>query len=99
MASPRAAQRRTQGPSSLTPQAKPVISVEEWEAKSPLSELQIKSVNSLKRVCEERRLPLKVRPLVLDCICCFFTSGSVQRRRAFFATDYTGYKGSISTRS
>jgi conserved oligomeric Golgi complex subunit 3 len=71
MAAPWATQRRPQGPTTLTPHPKPIISVEDWETKSPLGELQTRSVNALKRVCEERRLPLKVRLPVLDCICRF----------------------------
>ncbi|KAF8478273.1 cis-golgi transport vesicle tethering complex subunit [Gautieria morchelliformis] len=59
MASPRSSQRRPQAPTTLSPHPKPVISVEDWEAKSPLGEHQTRSVNSLKRLCEQRRLPLK----------------------------------------
>ena len=63
MAAPRAAQRRPQAPSSLSPHPKQMISVEDWETKAPLDELQARSVASLKRVCGERRLPFKVRHL------------------------------------
>lgn len=69
MAAPWVNQRRAQGPPALTPHPRPIISVEEWEAKSPLVELQTRSVNALKSVCEERRLPLKVRSPTLHCMC------------------------------
>ncbi|KAF8578039.1 cis-golgi transport vesicle tethering complex subunit [Ramaria rubella] len=59
MAAPWATQRRPQTPATLTPHPKQVISVEDWEAKSPLGEFQTRSVNSLKHACEEHRLPLK----------------------------------------
>ncbi|KAF8513130.1 Sec34-like family-domain-containing protein [Hysterangium stoloniferum] len=62
MAAPWTAQRRPQVPTS-PPQPKTTISMEDWEAKSPLGELELRSVSSLKPICEDRRLPLKVRIL------------------------------------
>jgi hypothetical protein len=53
--------RRHTGPSSLAPLSKgPVISVEDWEAKAPLGDLQLRSVNLLKSAGEKAPLPLKV---------------------------------------
>jgi conserved oligomeric Golgi complex subunit 3 len=46
---------------SLTPQPKLTISVEEWEAKAPLSELHLRSINAIKLASEKVPLPLKVR--------------------------------------
>ena len=46
---------------SLTPQPKPTISVEEWEAKAPLSDLHLRSINAIKLASEKVPLPLKVR--------------------------------------
>ncbi|KAF8149366.1 Sec34-like family-domain-containing protein [Crassisporium funariophilum] len=44
---------------SLTPQPKPTISLEEWEAKAPLGDLQIRSINAIKASTEKVPLPLK----------------------------------------
>jgi hypothetical protein len=47
---------------SLTPQpTKPTISVEEWEAKAPLSDIHLRSINAIKLASEKVPLPLKVR--------------------------------------
>ena len=46
---------------SLTPHPKPTISVEEWEAKAPLSDLQLRSINTIKVASEKVPLPLKVQ--------------------------------------
>ncbi|THH07230.1 hypothetical protein EW145_g3527 [Phellinidium pouzarii] len=37
----------------------PVISLEEWEAKAPLTELELRSVNAFQKACEEKPWPLK----------------------------------------
>ncbi|KZT22200.1 Sec34-domain-containing protein [Neolentinus lepideus HHB14362 ss-1] len=42
-----------------SPHPKAVISLEEWEAKAPLGELEIKSVNAIKTASERVPLPLK----------------------------------------
>ncbi|GJE92841.1 Sec34 domain-containing protein [Phanerochaete sordida] len=42
-----------------TPQPKPVITLEEWEAKAPLGELEARSVNLLKTASENAALPVK----------------------------------------
>ncbi|EMD33046.1 hypothetical protein CERSUDRAFT_160557 [Gelatoporia subvermispora B] len=42
-----------------SPHPKRVINVEEWEAKAPLDDLEIRSVNVLKIASERRPLPLK----------------------------------------
>jgi len=59
MAAPWATQRRPQT-SVPSPHVKPAITMEDWEAKSPLGDLEVRSVNVLKGACEERKLPLKV---------------------------------------
>ena len=55
--------RRGGAPASLalTPQSKLTISVEEWEAKAPLSDLHLRSINAIKLASEKVPLPLKVR--------------------------------------
>ncbi|KIK99386.1 hypothetical protein PAXRUDRAFT_8909 [Paxillus rubicundulus Ve08.2h10] len=42
-----------------TPQPKPHISLEEWDAKAPLSDLALKSVAAIKAASEKAPLPLK----------------------------------------
>jgi conserved oligomeric Golgi complex subunit 3 len=59
MASTRQGQRRVVPP-TLSPHTKPPISVEEWESKAPLGELETKSVNTLKVASEKIPLPPKV---------------------------------------
>ena len=53
-------QRRPAAPSTPTLQPKPQISLEEWEAKAPLSDLALKSVAAIKAASEKSPLPLKV---------------------------------------
>src|ERR1700761_1350593 len=58
-------------PNSLAPKPSPLskspapsattLSVEEWEAKAPLNDLQIRSISSVKRAAEYTRIPDKVR--------------------------------------
>ncbi|KAH8107660.1 Sec34-domain-containing protein [Cristinia sonorae] len=43
----------------LTPHSKPVVTVEEWEAKAPLGDVETKSVNIVKAASEHRPLPQK----------------------------------------
>ncbi|TFK53805.1 Sec34-domain-containing protein [Heliocybe sulcata] len=52
--------RRAATPSAPSPHPKPVITLEEWEAKAPLGDLEIKSVNAIKAASERVPLPLKV---------------------------------------
>ncbi|KAF9227177.1 Sec34-domain-containing protein [Gyrodon lividus] len=52
-------QRRPVAPPTPTPQAKPQISLEEWDAKAPLSDLALKSVAVIKAASEKTPLPLK----------------------------------------
>lgn len=52
---------RRQPASHLTPHAKPIISVEEWEAKAPLGDVETRSVNIVKVASEHTPLPQKVR--------------------------------------
>ncbi|KXN91833.1 Conserved oligomeric Golgi complex subunit 3 [Leucoagaricus sp. SymC.cos] len=56
MASSRQAQSRR--PPALTPTRKP-ISVEEWEAKAPLGDLELRSISALKTANEKIPLPLR----------------------------------------
>lgn len=61
MSSARGAQRRGAPPViSLTPQPRPALSVEDWEAKAPLGDLETRSVAVLKIASEKPPLPLKV---------------------------------------
>jgi hypothetical protein len=61
MSSGRGAQHRPT-PITPTPHPKQVISVEEWEVKAPLGEVEIKSVNLVKAASEKLKsaLPFKV---------------------------------------
>lgn len=51
--------RQAGTPSSINPHPKQIISLEEWESKSPLGEIQLKSINALKSATEKTPLPLK----------------------------------------
>ncbi|KAH0828023.1 Sec34-like family-domain-containing protein [Lanmaoa asiatica] len=53
-------QRRPAAPPTPTLQPKPQISLEEWEARAPLSDLALKSVTAIKAASEKSPLPLKV---------------------------------------
>lgn len=46
---------------TLTPYAKPTITVEEWEASAPLGEVEARSVSYVQSANERSALPLKVR--------------------------------------
>jgi len=59
MTSARPVQRRAL-PSPLAPSIKQAISVEEWETKAGLEELEMKSVSVLKAASDKAPLPLKV---------------------------------------
>ncbi|KAG5642052.1 hypothetical protein DXG03_003723 [Asterophora parasitica] len=59
MASSRAPARRGAPPSHITSQPKPTISVEAWEAKAPLGELETRSIAALKAASERTPLPSK----------------------------------------
>lgn len=61
MASARPGHRRGGAPTAPSPHPKPALSVEEWESRAPLGDLEIKSVNVLKTAGEKVPLPLKVR--------------------------------------
>ncbi|KAH9839058.1 Sec34-like family-domain-containing protein [Rhodofomes roseus] len=54
-----ASTKRPGAPGTLTPHAKPVISMEEWETKAPLGEVEARSVNLIKAASEKAALPLK----------------------------------------
>ena len=45
---------------SPAPASKQVISVEEWEAKAPLGDLETRSINAIKAAAEKVPYPLKV---------------------------------------
>ena len=57
MASSRTGHRRGATPATLSPHPKPALSLEEWEARAPLGDLEIKSVNALKLAGEKVPLP------------------------------------------
>ena len=60
MTSNRVGHRRGGAPTTLSLHPKSALSVEEWEARAPLGDLEIKSVNALKLAGEKVPLPLKV---------------------------------------
>lgn len=63
MATPRPGIRRQAiVPLSLapSPHPKPALSVEEWESKAPLDDVEVRSVLGLKIRCEEKKPPPKV---------------------------------------
>ncbi|KAG0700811.1 Sec34-like family-domain-containing protein [Suillus ampliporus] len=51
--------RRAGIPAASTPRSKPQLTIEEWEAKAPLSDLALKSVAAVKAASEKTPLPLK----------------------------------------
>ncbi|EKM54776.1 uncharacterized protein PHACADRAFT_197206 [Phanerochaete carnosa HHB-10118-sp] len=53
------ANRRQPATTAPTPQPKFAITLEEWEAKAPLGELEMRSVNLLKSASENAALPVK----------------------------------------
>jgi conserved oligomeric Golgi complex subunit 3 len=57
----RTGHRRGATPITISPHPKPTLSLEEWEARAPLGDLEIKSVNALKLAGEKAPLPLQVR--------------------------------------
>lgn len=72
--------KRTAAPTSLTPHAKPVITVEEWETKAPLDDTETRSVNRLKALTEKAALPPKVRPASQHLLHTIHQRAQVQRR-------------------
>lgn len=69
MASNRPAQRRDTPPVQLTTQIQNTLSVEDWEAKAPLSDLEIRSINLIKAANENVPLPAKVSFLIIQHSC------------------------------
>ncbi|KAG6873047.1 hypothetical protein C0995_003804 [Termitomyces sp. Mi166 len=51
--------RRAAAPTQLAPQAKPTLSVEEWEAKAPLGDVEVRSIARVKSASEQIPLPSK----------------------------------------
>ncbi|KAG6900069.1 hypothetical protein C0993_003419 [Termitomyces sp. T159_Od127] len=51
--------RRSAAPTPLAPQVKPTLSVEEWEAKAPLDDDEVRSVAEIKLASEHVPLPAK----------------------------------------
>lgn len=47
--------------SNVSDRPKITVSLEEWEIQAQLDDVQVKSINLLKDLCQERQLPLKVR--------------------------------------
>lgn len=62
MTSTRVPPRRIQTQILVPTPSKPTISVEEWEAKAPLLDSAMKSINAIKAASENRPLPPKVSP-------------------------------------
>lgn len=61
--------RRQPAPATpLTPQPKPAITLEEWEARAPLGDVEARSVNLLKEASEKAALPVKVRTSVWSVV-------------------------------
>ena len=54
---------RTGTPVLPSPHPKLSVTLEEWEEKAPLSELEIQSIKFIQKSCEDKPLPLKV------CLC------------------------------
>lgn len=52
--------RRSAASTSLAPQTKPTLSVEEWEAKAPLNDVETRSIAEIKSASEHVPLPSKV---------------------------------------
>ncbi|KAG6850247.1 hypothetical protein H0H93_015799 [Arthromyces matolae] len=61
MASAHPPSRRGVAPTQIAPQPKNVISAEEWEAKSPLGDNEIKSIAKIQSASEDVPLPAKFR--------------------------------------
>lgn len=53
-------------PTPAQPSTRAPISLDVWEAKITLDERQTRSINAIKRRCEEKPLPLKVPNLSFD---------------------------------
>ena len=74
MAAPWTTQRRPHVAPSMTPlattaaqpSARAPISLDAWEAKITLDESHTRSINAIKRRCEEKPLPLKVSNILFD---------------------------------
>ncbi|KAG9011516.1 Golgi transport complex subunit 3 [Tulasnella sp. 427] len=56
--------RRQQPHPIQLPPVKPPLTIEEWEAKAPLSEAELGSIRDIKSACEARRLPAKFADVV-----------------------------------
>lgn len=54
--------KRNTPPSAPSPHPKPALTVEEWEAKAPLGDVETKSVEVIKRAAKSVPVILKVRP-------------------------------------
>jgi hypothetical protein len=52
-----------------SPHAKPTLSVEEWESRAPLDDVEVRSVLSLKIKCEEKKPPPKVSKYIKVPVC------------------------------
>lgn len=55
---------RRQPALATTPQPKLAITLEDWEAKAPLGEIETRSINLVKEASERATLPVKVRTFV-----------------------------------
>lgn len=45
----------------LASSIKPPLTMEDWDSKAPLPEIAAQSIAALKKACEQRPMPLKVR--------------------------------------
>lgn len=89
-------QRRPAAPPTPTPQPKPQISLEEWEAKAPLSDLALKSVAAIKAASEKSPLPLKVSQISMREVLSHIQQG--RRRGRCFAPVYSQFTRDDQTR-
>ena len=80
MASSRPVQPLQRHGPALTTQTKNTLSVEEWEARAPLSDLEIRSINLIKTASERAPIPVKVGSLLSNIIpsLALMSSSSVQ---------------------
>lgn len=65
--SPSVSSNSTAPPIGPTPHVKQTISVEEWERRAPLSDLQVRTVAKIAKASEHVPLPLKVSCFVQIC--------------------------------
>jgi conserved oligomeric Golgi complex subunit 3 len=92
MTSTRVPPRRIQTQTLAPTPSKPTISVEEWEAKAPLLDSAMKSINIIKAASENRPLPLKVSLELVTHGCMIY-----QPNAKFFPDDVLSSRPSTPT--